>query len=565
MQSGTGGGARRRWSDLWGLLARPTVSVPASVGLVALLVGAAQLGRDWHPYGDWAVAELVLRNVDRHLPLAGPYSGQRGYDHPLPLVYAIQWPTYALSGGRSSSGLAVSVWWSGAWLVFLTWLLARARAVWLGVLLVAGVAVMTNRVESANLLLPWNPTLAIVPAVAMVIVAWRVALGSRRLLPVLAGTAVWCSGAHLGYVPLALTVSALGVGGLVVTTVRRRGRSGLVALARPAVASAIVVGLLLAPMAVDIVVDRHASNPVTILDQGRPRAGGEQVPPGDLGRVLLAQLGLPPAWAADEVPYRSITTNPGFQVPYALVAVALLGVVAHRRRAHGEVVALGVALCGVGAAVAGLAVVDRGVLRPWYLLPSHAASIALWCLIAWSAGRSVTALVRSRWTPSDGAPDPTDVPVATGLLTTWGRVVAAPLVAVVAVVSMVPALHLQPATASITGTTDVLVDGVEATFPAGSPIELAGPITVDGYLTQAVALRLDRAGYDVRVPDDQVAVFGEAMRKPDGWKGSRLVLRLVVDGYPPPEDARLVASAPLDHPVVPWLAVAELWHRDLDG
>lgn len=145
----------------------------------------------------------------------------------------------------------------------------------------------------------------------------------------------------------------------------------------------------------------------------------------------------------------------------------------------------------------------------------------------------------------------------------WGRIAAAPAVALVAVWSIVPGLHLQPTTASIDATTTELVDGVDAAIPAGAPLEVAGPITVDGYLTQAVVLRLDRAGYDVRVPDDQIGVFGEAMRKPDGWEGTRLVLRLAPAGEPPPAGkALLVASAPLDHPLITHVEVAELWHRD---
>ena len=40
-------------------LVQPTVALPAAVAVVFAVAGSVHLTRTWHPYGDWAVAELV--------------------------------------------------------------------------------------------------------------------------------------------------------------------------------------------------------------------------------------------------------------------------------------------------------------------------------------------------------------------------------------------------------------------------------------------------------------------------------------------------------------------------
>ncbi len=77
---------------------RPTVVAPVLVAAVFLVTGFVHLLTTWEPYGDWAVAELIVRHTGRYLPLSGPYSAARGYNHPLPLVYALQWLPYHLFG-----------------------------------------------------------------------------------------------------------------------------------------------------------------------------------------------------------------------------------------------------------------------------------------------------------------------------------------------------------------------------------------------------------------------------------------------------------------------------------
>src|SRR5690606_24044662 len=137
--------------------------------------------------------------------------------------------------------------WNGAWLAGLVWMLARARAVWLGVLAVVTVPIMAGNTPSGSLILPWNPSLALIPGVVLVFVAWRVALGSHRQLPVMVALATWCTGAHLGFAPFAISVSAAGVLGLVVATLRAGGTAGLRRLGRPVALATLTALALTAP------------------------------------------------------------------------------------------------------------------------------------------------------------------------------------------------------------------------------------------------------------------------------------------------------------------------------
>lgn len=527
---------------------RPTVTLPAAVMSVFFVAGVVHLTRRWYPYGDWAVAELVIRNTDRYLPLSGPYSAQRGYDHPLPLVYAIQWLPYHVFGERSSAGLATTIWWNGAWLAFLTWTLARVRAPWLGVAALATVPVMAANVESGSLILPWNPSLALVPGMVLVFVAWRVALGSRRLLPVAAGLAVWCTGAHLGFAPLAVSVSLAACIGLVVTTLDRGGRAALRTLLRPALLAAATATILAAPLLIDLVANGDASNPVHIVERGRPPADADTVPNDELLRVLRAELAVPPAWATERVPYSVYLHRPAGLFPAVLAVAAVAAAVAVRRRAHDEVVGIGIGLLGTVAATAGLVNIEAGTLQPWYLLSAHAASMAFCAFTAWSVSRSLGAAL----TAFGGAR------VGRGIES--ARWAVPPVVALVAAMLVLPSLHLQPHAPDVDGPSLEMAAAVQDRYQPGTRLVFEGPVGIDGYFTQSVVLLLDRAGYDVRVPDDHLYLYSPALEAPDGWNGTRLVLQLSHgELVPPTPEAELITSVPVSHPIYVAAEEASVW------
>ncbi len=537
---------RPRW---W----RPTVTLPAAVMSVFFVAGIVHLTRDWYPYGDWAVAELVIRNTDRYLPLSGPYSAQRGYDHPLPLVYAIQWLPYHLFGERSSAGLATTIWWNGAWLAFLAWMLARRRAPWLAVAAIATVPVMAANVESGSLILPWNPSLALVPGMVLVFVAWQVAMGSRRLLPVAAGLAVWCTGAHLGFAPLAISVSVAACVGLVATTLRRGGRSALVDLVRPALLAAVTATILATPLLVDLVANGDESNPVHIVERGRPDPDAATVPTDELAKVLRAELAVPPAWATPRPPYSVFLHRPADRFPTVLVVAVVAALAAVRRKAHDEVVAMGIGLLGTVAATAGLANVEAGTLQPWYLLSIHAASMAFCAVTAWSVARSVGAALASFDLRPRGRPFE---------VLRWAL---PPVAVLVAALLVVPSLHIQPHAPDVDGPSLEMAAAVQDRYEPGTRLVFEGPVAIDGYFTQSVVLLLDRAGYDVRVPDEHLYLYSPSLEAPDDRQGTHLVLQLSHgDLVPPHPGATLITAVPVSHPIYVAAEEASVWEVPTD-
>jgi hypothetical protein len=519
----------------WG---RPTLVLPAAVGISFFVIGLVQLATTWYPNGDWAVAELVVRHTSRVVPLSGPYSARRGYDHPLPLVYAIQWLPYQLTGQRSSAGLATTVWWNGAWLCFLLWLLARAGATWLGVLALATVTAAAARTPSATLLLPWNPSLALVPTLVLVFVAWRVALGSRRLLPVLAFLAVWCAGAHLGFVPLVVPVAAVAVVGLVTTTVRRGGAGALTSLWRPAAIALAVSVTLVSPMLIDLARNGDTANPVRIVERGPLADSVPTVPRTEVAKVLRAELAIPPAWARTTPPFDLIFIQRSPRFPWAIVLGAGVVAAAWWRRAHDEVLGMGIALLGVVSATLGLSTIEASSLQPWYLLPAHAASMAFWALGLWSTGRSLRDLAHHRGVAV--APRPT-------VGATPARAALAPVTAIALVALLVPSLRTDGLTPATHDQVRVLAEAVAGELPPGSAVLLDGPIDVDGFYTAALALALDRAGFDVRVPDDQLFLFTPALAAPERWQPTTLLVQISAGpALPPAPGTRLLAETRIE-------------------
>jgi hypothetical protein len=547
----------------------------AVVGVVFLVAGAAQLVGSWSPVGDFAVAELVVRRLGRWTPLSGPYSAQRGYDHPLPLVYVLQGGPYWLSGGRSSAGLAAAVWWHGAMACVVVWVTGRREALALGLLAVAALPVMATNVDRSVLVLPWNPDLALVSALAFVFVAWRVAVGERWLLPLASGLAVWCVGAHLGYAPFVGAIVLAASASLVGVTRRRSGWSGLRALV---VSGAVAVGVALvlaSPALVDVAGNGRSSNPARIVDLGRGRPGDPTVPSGQAVKVLRAELAVPPAWAQRDLSYDFLLNVSEPRLPVLVVPLVLVVAAAWRRRAFDELAGVAVSLAGLGGGVAGLVGVHDRVLQPWYLYPAHVSCMALVAFVSWSAGRTVRAWAAARH-PADASGQADGVAAVDGAIAMGGglagramprrwralRPLAVPLACGLAALFVVPTLHVPGHYVDIARETGVLARSIERRYPAGSGLVVAGPVLADGYYSQALALQLDRAGLDVRVPDSQLYLYSRALAIPEGWKGTTLVLQLSSGEPAPPElGDELVATLSITSEVFPSVRHLTVWER----
>ena len=514
-------------------LSAPSVTLPLAVGAVFFVAGVVQLAHSWPAIGDWAIAELIVRHVGRHLPLSGPYSAQRGYNHPLPWVYAIEWLPYRSFGSRSSAAPAMALWWNGAGISIVVWLLARRKATGLAVLSVAALLLLALRETGVRLLLPWNPNLAVVPAFALLFVSWRVALGERRLLPVQAGLAVWCVGAHLGYLPF---TTVLLVGSWVPLLTRafvRTNHESPRALLRPALVGLGVVAILITPMIVDLAASGSRSNPAQIVKRAAPGAKDRpSVPKSDVMKVFRAELAIPPAWTRAKPAYDVLAYRPAARAPLLLVPAMVVVAAAWRRRARDELMGIGLTLFALAGATLGLVFVDDTALRPWYLLPGHIASAVLFAFVLWSGARSLGELARNRRGLSIRADRPLQL----------RSVVALPIFALLGTTFAVASMRTPFFHAPIAATTKMLARPIEQRFPPGTHLVVDGPIAFDGYYTQSLMLQLDRAGYSVRVPDRDLYMFTDAFAIPDHWNGTTLTIQISESAPTPPKPgARLVA------------------------
>ncbi len=216
----------------------------------------------------------------------------------------------------------MSLWWNGAWASFTVWLLARTNAIALGVVALATLLILTSRVEGVALLMPWNPNLAVVPALALLFVSWRVAIGEGHFLPLSVGLAMWCVGAHLGFLPFsAALVLASSISLIVVTA--GGGSHSLRSLLRPALLALAVGTFLASPMAVDVALHGSQSNPARILERAGPGSATRTVPASEAFKVLRAELAVPPAWTRTAPSYDVYLYRPGSRAPLLLALVAV--------------------------------------------------------------------------------------------------------------------------------------------------------------------------------------------------------------------------------------------------
>lgn len=533
MSEGSVSQPTRRWL-------RPEYTAPGAVLLVFAIAGVVQLLGSWPAVGDYAVAELIVRHFDRHLPLSGPYSAQRGYNHPLPLIYVLLWPAYALTGGRSTSEVATAVWWNGASAALLVWILVRRRLHGLALLAVAALPILAAQRGRSLLVLPWNPNLGIIPALTFVFVCWRIALGERRLLPLGAALAIWCIGVHLGYLPFVATLGVIATVTLLVRTGRHDGRAGMRALLVPLAVATAVAALLASPVLVDVALRGNDSNPMRVVNHDN--TGGAAIAPKQARKVLEAELAFPPAWARTKQPYDYYDRIQPHRTPWLVIPLVVAVAAALRRKAWDELAGIGLSLTGLLVGCAQLINLADAVLQPWYLYPAHVAAIALSAFTLWSLLRSVGELVTIR--PPRQA-----------------MTLATPVAFAVAAALVLPSLRTPPHHNEIAASTAALVTDLRQQIPSGSHLIVSGPIQFDGFYSATLVLQLDKAGYDVRVPDDERWLFSEAMTKrPTGWEQHARLLRFTMGEHeqsPPVPGATLLAQTHATSAITPprYLAV----------
>ncbi len=88
--------------------------------------------------------------------------------------------------------------------------------------LAAGIAVMLVAFGRSVLATPWNPYVALLPLLWYLLLAWRVAVGEERALPLFVVVGSFVAQAHVLYLP---TVGSVGVAALVAGWIARRGEA----------------------------------------------------------------------------------------------------------------------------------------------------------------------------------------------------------------------------------------------------------------------------------------------------------------------------------------------------
>ncbi|MCC5953030.1 MAG: hypothetical protein JJU45_13145 [Acidimicrobiia bacterium] len=193
------------------------VVVCASGVLAAVVVRSASA---WVPTTDWALIEAEVRAVGRRMPLLGVPSAD-GFHHPGPLIYYALAPFYRLFGSDpralslAAGALAVG---TTAAIGATAW---RRGGTVLVALTMAVVLWMVGSFPTGTLVDPWNPWVAVVPYLLLVLLAWSVLDGDLWALPAAALVGSFVVQAHVGYLPTVAMLGALCAASLIV---RRRRR-----------------------------------------------------------------------------------------------------------------------------------------------------------------------------------------------------------------------------------------------------------------------------------------------------------------------------------------------------
>jgi hypothetical protein len=328
----------------------------ASLPIVVETVHAITAG--WAPIGDDGM--VAIRSYDvlsGQSPLLGmPSSGpsgvldQQAY-HPGPLLF---WLLALPAHFIGATSLPVTVGIVNVACVMGVVALAHRRGGWpLAAVVAVAIPIMLASLPTDALADVWNPSAPLLPFTLLIFVAWSLACGEYRLLPLAVLLASFAPQSHLIYSLPALGALVVGVVGMILTLRSRpaepTGRSSLVRW----VVAALLVGLVCwsAPL-----IDQAVNRPGNLVLLGRAATANEPTLGTATGRrALVRAVGVPPWWLrAPRGPLERVAdlnASPGtvanltaLLVLAGLVAVSLLG----WRRRHSDVLAvgaLGLVLC----------------------------------------------------------------------------------------------------------------------------------------------------------------------------------------------------------------------------
>lgn len=193
--------------------------VVGSAAFFVLVLIVARRSAPMFPVADEAVTELATLNALAGRQLLGPYS-RYPWHHPGPALFYLLAPFYEASGKRAT-GLAAGALVIGiAGLSLTAWVLFRRGGAALAVPLLLTATVLLGRVP-ATLFSPWNPHMAAILAIPMLILAAAAAAGWPLGLPLLAAVASIVVQSHVAALPLAAIAFAAGAVALKTSGIQR--------------------------------------------------------------------------------------------------------------------------------------------------------------------------------------------------------------------------------------------------------------------------------------------------------------------------------------------------------
>lgn len=294
------------------------------------------LSEGWYPYGDRAVIAARAFNVlSSHSPLVGQYSAwstvlTRPIYSPGPTLY---WLLAIPAHFLPAAGFVV---WMGVMNVLCVLgiiLLCRRRGgVPLMVVTAIALVLMCRSLNSESFHDIWDPTAPLLPLTLLFYVAWSIACGEYRLLPVAALLASFIIETHLAFVVATLGVLVIAVVGLVLAKVPDTR-----ALRRWSLGAVAVTAVCWLPAILNQVF-RPPGNLYLIADAVLNRKGTLGLSAG--WHTVARAIGIPPWWLRSPVNgtnrwYQVIGAPPlGTSITALLIiaAVATLLFVALRRR-----------------------------------------------------------------------------------------------------------------------------------------------------------------------------------------------------------------------------------------
>jgi hypothetical protein len=406
----------------------------------------------------------------------------------------------------------------------------------------AGIVLMTASLPTEVLRSIWSPAAPVFPFTLLIFVAWTVACGDYRLLPLAVGLASFVTHCHLAYlVPSAALLSVALVG--LWWTSRRGDPSSRPRDRRRWITAAAVVALICwsAPV-VDQVIHtaggRHVYGNLSTLVEA---IGDRNEPVGLKGGAyaVVRAVGVPAWWLQQDqspvVRVFEIFARPGVgsivtatALVLALVALAAAG---FRRKRLDVVAATLVAL----ALVASLMLVTASFpnvgssVFPYSYASWLASPLGLWTWIA--AGWSIATL----WPPR------------LGLAAASGVGVPVLVAAVVAIALVVVATQDRDTQHRLYDPVDGVTDAVQRAIPAGATVYVAGSsLPVEGAIVHTLRQRGDVVGSNI---GNQLGMFYVDRSRRYDYAIS------VTPGTSVPDGARRIADFRPDANVDHWYTV----------